>query len=196
LSEQQLPEQPTPERRKSERVSEQRPVERRPEQKSEKPIAPQQVVLWQTSLRPQAQMVTIVGVVLIVAMIIGALYLAQATSTATTGQQLVQLQSTRDYLQRANEETDAQIAEKRNISTLRGRAQALGFVPVDADRLDYMVIPGYEPVRATATPDFTPVPKYVYDETFNGIVQREWNNLAQQFEHWMSGSKPTATPAP
>ena len=42
--------------------------------------------------------------------LIGALYLAQATTTVSTGQQLLQLESTRDYLQRTNEDIDAQIA--------------------------------------------------------------------------------------
>jgi hypothetical protein len=128
-----------------------------------------------------------------VALIIGALFLAQATTTVTTGQHLIDLQVTRDYLQRANEETSAQIAEKRNISVLRGRAQALGFLPVGPQNIEYIVVNGYFPERATPTPEFTPVPVFVYNETFNGWAQQQWNNLVKQFETWMGGN---STPTP
>jgi len=128
--------------------------------------------------------------------IIGALYLAQATTTATTGEELQELQSTRDYLQRANEDTKAQIAGQRNISVLRGRAQALGFVPVTADKLQYLVVAGYSPFRATPTPVVTPEIVYVYDETFSGWVQQQWNALTRQFEAWSGPVKATATAIP
>ncbi len=136
------------------------------------------------------------ALVMVVAVIIGALYLAQATTTATTGEELQQLQSTRDYLQRANEDTAAQIASQRNISVLRGRAQALGFTPVTADKLQYLVVAGYAPVRATPTPVATPEIVYVYDETFGGWVQQQWNSLTRQFETWSGSIQATPTPTP
>ncbi|HLY27414.1 MAG TPA: hypothetical protein VKQ72_13810 [Aggregatilineales bacterium] len=149
-----------------------------------------------TPLRPHRQAAAIAALVMVVAVIIGALYLAQATTTATTGAQLQELQSTRDYLQRANEDTSAQIAADRNISVLRGRAQALGFVPVTADKLQYLVVAGYSPYRATPTPVVTPEIVYVYDETFGGWVQQQWNTLTRQFEAWSGRSQPTPTPIP
>ncbi len=92
--------------------------------------------------RTQNQTLAILALVMVVGMIIGALYLAQATTTATTGRELQNLQSTRDYLQRANEETNAEIAGKRNIVDLRGRAQNLGFVPASSDDIQYVVVDG------------------------------------------------------
>ncbi|MEP7285189.1 MAG: hypothetical protein ABI947_05420 [Chloroflexota bacterium] len=156
-----------------------------------KPTSLQQAVP-QLPLRPQTQTAAIIALLLVMAIIIGSLYLAQATTTATIGQQRFQLSATRDYLQRANEDIAADIALRRNISTLRGRAQALGFVPVGSDRLDYLVINGYSPVRATATPEVTAEPKYVYDETFNGFAQQQWNTLVKQFEAW--AGRPTPAP--
>jgi hypothetical protein len=149
-----------------------------------------QLMPWRT----QTQTVAVVALVLIVSIIIGALYLAQATVTATTGQQLQDLAATRDYLQRANEDTNAQIAYKKDINTLRGRAQELGFLPVGAERLEYLVVPGYSPIRATPTPAVTPEPTFVYDETFNGWVKQQWNVLLKQFEAWAGRSD--ATPVP
>jgi uncharacterized protein YxeA len=160
-----------------------------------KPTLLQQAVR-QAPWRPQTQTTAILALVMVVTIIIGALYLAQATTTATTGRELEYLESTRDYLQRANEETSAEIASKRNISDLRGRAQNLGFAPVTSDRLEYIVVDGYSPVRATPTPEATAEPAYVYDETFNGWVQEQWDNLVKQFEAWTGRDKATVTPRP
>src|SRR5438067_12472274 len=95
--------------------------------------------------RTQTQTAAIIALVLIVAIIIGALYLAQATVTATTGRELEDLSGTRDYLQRANEDLVAQIANKRSITNLRGRAQELGYSPVTVDQIEYLVVNGYTP---------------------------------------------------
>jgi hypothetical protein len=161
----------------------------------QKPTLLQQAVR-QTPWRAQSQTTAIIALVVVVTIIIGALYLAQATTTATTGRELEDLESTRDFLQRANEETSAEIASKRNISDVRGRAQNLGFVPVSSDRLEYIVVDGYSPIRATPTPEMTAEPTYVYDETFNGWVQKQWDNLVKQFEAWTGRDKATGTPRP
>src|SRR5215510_5015654 len=124
--------------------------------------------------RNQSQNAAVIALVVVVGVIIGALYLAQATITTTTGTQLQALDVTRDYLQRANEEVQAEIAFKRNLNTLRGRAQELGFVPIETDKSkqEFIVVPGYSPSRATPTPAPTIAPTLVYDETFNGWVKQ------------------------
>lgn len=131
---------------------------------------------------------------MVVAIIIGALYLAQATITATTGSELIALARTRDFLQRAISDTESKIALKRNINALRGRALELGFRDAGPGEIDYLVVEGYVPVRATPTPQATPVPTLVYDETFTGWVQQQWNALVAQFEQWMQRGQ--ATPIP
>ncbi len=160
-----------------------------------KPTLIQQAVR-QMPWRTQNQTLAILALVMVVAIIIGALYLAQATTTATTGTERQNLPSTRDYLQRANEETNAEIASKRNIVDLRGRAQNLGFVPASSDQIEYVVVDGYSPDRATPTPEMTVEPTFVYDETFNGWVQKEWDTLVRQFEAWTGSDKTTPTPQP
>src|SRR5437868_5629755 len=132
--------------------------------------------------RTQTQTAAIVALILIVAIIIGALYLAQATVTATTGRELEDLSKTRDYLQRGNEDVIAEIANKRSITNLQGRAQELGYLPITADQIEYLVVNGYAPNRATPTPEVTAQPTYVYDETFTGWVQQQWDSLVKQFE--------------
>ncbi len=146
--------------------------------------------------RTQTQTAAIIALVLVVAIIIGALYLAQATVTATTGRELEDLSVTRDYLQRNNEDLTAEIAGKRSITTLLGRSRELGFRPITADQIEYLVVNGYTPYRATPTPEVTAEPTYIYDETFNGWVQQQWDNLVKQFEAWTGHDRLTPTPAP
>src|SRR5258708_6533739 len=134
------------------------------------------------------------ALIVVVAIINGGLYWAQATTTASTGEQFFQLQSRLDYLQRANEGTEWQIASKRDISTLRGRAQALGFIPVDTEHLSYLVVNGYSPFRATPTPVITQVPIIEYDETFSRCLRQQSDVLAKQFEAWSGAGTPTLAP--
>lgn len=140
------------------------------------------------------QSAAVVGLIVVVAIIIGALYLAQATITATTGSELIALARTRDFLQRAISDTESKIALKRSINALRGRALELGFRDAGPSEMDYLVVEGYVPLRATPTPQATPVPTFVYDETFTGWVQQQWNALVAQFEQWMQRGQ--ATPIP
>lgn len=155
-----------------------------------------QHALRQASARTQAETVAIAGLVIFVSIIIGALYLAQATTTATTGFELEQLVKTRDSFQRNNEDMNAQIARKKQITDLRKRSEDLGFQPIAPEDQEYIVIPGYMPNRATPTSEASPVPTYVYDETFNGWVQQQWDKLAKQFDAWAGKTRPTPVPVP
>ncbi|MBX3062787.1 MAG: hypothetical protein U0528_19765 [Anaerolineae bacterium] len=146
---------------------------------------------WQ---RPQTQTALLVSMIIVVALIIGALYLAQATVTATTGSQLLALRDERDRLARLNQDMEAQIAYKRNLAVMTGRAKSLGFVPADSDEIQYLVVDGYTIIRATPTPIATPQPEYTYTETFDGWVRDQWNRLVQQFEAWAGNNQPTPMP--
>lgn len=153
--------------------------------------------LRQASARTQTETLAIAALVVFVAILIGALYLAQATATATTGFELEDLVKTRDSFQRNNEDMGAQIAHKTDINELRGRAQALGYQPIGPDDQEYIVVNGYEPVRATPTPEVTVMPTLVYNETFSGWVQEQWDRLQAQLSSWMGQqATPTELPAP
>lgn len=155
-----------------------------------------QHALRQASARTQTETLAVAALVVFVSIIIGALYLAQATATATTGFQLEQLVKTRDSFQRNNEDMIAQIAGKKRIVDLRGRAQALGFKTASPENQQFIVVPGYFPNRATPTPESTIAPTYVYDETFNGWVRAQWDKLVKQFDAWSGKTRPTLVPTP
>ncbi|RMF49798.1 MAG: hypothetical protein D6749_12315 [Chloroflexota bacterium] len=151
------------------------------------PSTPIRQAVPQLPWRSPTQAVALIILIVIVAIFIGALYLDQATVTATTGSNLLELQRTREFLQRAISDMQARIAQQRNINNLRGRAQQLGFVPAAAQDLEYIVVEGYSPIRATPTPLLVPTPTLVYDETFEGWVRQQWDLLLRQFEQWMNG---------
>jgi len=153
-----------------------------------------QQAVMQTAARHQTETLAIIALVVFVAIMIGALYLAQSTSTAITGRQLEQLVKTRDSLGRDKEDLISQVAALKDIKTLRERAQKLGFQPANTDNVNYVVVNGYAPVRATPTPEATAVPTYVYEETFNGWLKAQFASFSQQFQAWSGKTKATPTP--
>ncbi len=153
-----------------------------------------QHALRQAAARNQTETLAIAALIVFVAILIGALYLAQATATATTGFELEGLVKTRDSFQRNKEDMIAQIAHHKNITDLRGRAEVLGFQPITTQ--EYLVVSGYAPNRATPTPQVTIAPTYVYDETFNGWLKAQLDKLTAQFDAWGGRANPTAAPTP
>lgn len=145
-----------------------------------------QHTLRRRSWRVQRQAVALGALGLFVAIIIGALYLAQAASLSTLGRQLEDQIAERNRLEQTNEQLRAEIAELRSVPRLLARAQELGFVQAARDQIEYLVIDGYNPNRAqTVAPveqETGEEPLPVYDETFIGWVQQQWDSFQQQFE--------------
>ena len=145
-----------------------------------------QHALRRRSWQVQRQAVALGALGLFVAIIIGALYLAQASSLSTLGRQLENLIAERNRLEQTNEQLRAEIAQLRSVPRLLARAQELGFVPATRDQIEYLVIDGYNPNRSqTVAPvqaeeDEEPLP--VYDETFIGWLQQQWDSFQDQFE--------------
>jgi cell division protein FtsB len=142
-----------------------------------------QTARWQ----PQRQALAIVTVSLFVAIIIGALYLSQAAQMATMGRQLETLLQERTNLEQANEQLRAEISSLQSVGRLQLRAQELGFVPAQPNDLDYIVMPGYNPVRepfiaAEAKTYEPPLPEY--DESFWGWIQEQFDAFTAQLEQF------------
>jgi hypothetical protein len=133
--------------------------------------------------RPTRAMLAIGTLALFVALIIGALYLSQAATTSTIGRQLEELVAARNDLELQNEQLRAEIASLRGVGRLLSRAQELGFAQAAATDIDYVVVQGYEPQRSVEiTPDREMVAGPVYDESFLGWVQQQFDSLRQQLD--------------
>jgi len=140
----------------------------------------------------QRQVVALAALGLFVAIIIGALYLAQSTSLATLGRQLenliAQLENLiaqRNLLEQQNEQLREEIAQLRTVPRLLARAQELGFREATLNDIEPLVLAGYNPNRpsdeivlaAAAAP-----PPVVYEENFIGWLQQQWDAFIGQFQ--------------
>jgi|SRR5690606_19303222 len=138
--------------------------------------------LRRTPWRSQRQAAALVALGFFVALIIGALYLSQAVAVATTGRQLEALIAERNRLEQVNEELRAEIAGLRSVPRLQQRARELGFELAGREAIEYLVIDGYDPTRSR-TPIRLQVEQAaapVYDETFTGWLQQQWDSFSAQ----------------
>ncbi len=140
--------------------------------------------------RRQSQLAAIIALALIVAIIIGALYLAQVTTISTTGRQNEELRAYRDRLVRENEQLRAEIAELRSVPRLLQRAQEMGFTYAGSEQIEYLIVAGYMPEQPASVAPLQaqqePLP--VYDETFSGWLEQQWAELVAQFRAWASAN--------
>ena len=150
-----------------------------------------QHALRDTSWKIQRQVVALAALGIFIAIIIGALYLAQSASVSTLGRQLEALIAKRNQLEQTNEQLRAEIAGYRTVARLLARARELGFEPVDDDQILYLYMKGYNPNRDQIAPTATPQetkPLPTYDESFIGWLQQQWDNLVRQFQGFTTGN--------
>jgi cell division protein FtsB len=145
-----------------------------------------QQVRKHSEFRPTRSIIAVGTLFLFVGIIIGALYLSQSSTTSALGRQLEELVIERNDLEQANEQLRAEIASLRGVGRLLTRAQELGFVPAEQGQIQYLVVSGYnavdEPLEALAIPEAEPVVIPVYDESFFGWAQQQFDSLRRQIE--------------
>lgn len=135
----------------------------------------------------QRQLFSTLGLVVVVGVIIGALYLLQTTTTTTTARELLELDQRRQRLERDNELLRGEIAELQSLPRLMTRAAELGFRPARDDEIMYLIVEGYRYNRPRVTPTPVPAPTQVeeiYDETLSGWFRQQWDALRDQFARW------------
>lgn len=96
------------------------------------------------------------GVILVLAALLGAIYLNQASKIAAIGRQIQIDQNNLEELRQNNDDIERRIAEAQSIERLQREAVRLGFIPAQPENITYMVIPEYpqgdEPLPVEATP--------------------------------------------
>ncbi len=134
--------------------------------------------------RPQRQVLALGVLALFVAIIMGALYLSQSSSSSELGRQLETLITERDDLEQENEQLSAEIASLQSMPRLQARAQELGFVAATVDDIEYLVVKGYNanPQASVIPVQAKPQPVPVYDESFIGWVQQQLDSLQHQLQ--------------
>lgn len=137
-----------------------------------------------TGWQPQRQAVALGTLSLVVGIIIGALYLAQSSSTSTVGRQLEELIAVRDRLEQENERLRIEISGLQAVPRLLARAQELGFRIAEPNEIEYLTVEGYNPNRerivtaAESEADTLPI----YDESPTGWFQQQWDTFQSQLE--------------
>lgn len=94
----------------------------------------------------EAQAVLTWGVIMILAALVGAIYLFQASQIAGVGREVQELQSELDEVKRINTDLEREIAEAQSLDRLQEEAVRLGFVRSNPTEVEYMIIPGVPPI--------------------------------------------------
>ncbi len=117
-----------------------------------------QHTLKQAPWRTQAQGTSLVMAVVVIVAVIGALYLAQVSRTATAGRRLQSLEAQRQVLEQQNAQLRAEIAALRSVPRLIAEAERLGYHAAGPDEVEYMTLPGVSP-PSTEAPSASPTPE-------------------------------------
>jgi cell division protein FtsB len=147
-----------------------------------------QHALRDRSWQVQRQALGLAALGVVIAIILGALYLAQSASVSTLGRQLEAMIAERNRLEQINEQLRAEIAQLRSVPRLLARAKEMGFVEAGRDNVEYLVVDGYNPdrvIRAVTPEPQSPLPSY--DETFIGWLQQQFDSFTGQLRSYSSG---------
>lgn len=139
--------------------------------------------------QPQNQAAALAVLGIMIALILGTLYLSQVASFAITNREIEDLIEQRDELERTNEQLIAEIASFRTVPRLLARAQEIGFRQATNADIEYLVVEGYNPHRTLTIVDINSVDEEleiipVYDETFSGWLEQQFSILRDQFEEF------------
>lgn len=99
------------------------------------------------------------GIILILAALLGVIYLSQASSIATVGRRVQFLQNELGELRLINADLERQIAEAQSLSRLQQEALRLGFIQAAPDAIEYIIVENYPTETAVViTPEPLPQP--------------------------------------
>jgi len=96
---------------------------------------------------PEAQAAVGWAIVLVLAALLGTIYLRQASQIAAVGRRVQALQIDLESIKRESTEIEQQIAEAQSLERLQAEAIRLGFTQADPNDIEYIIVPNY-PVEA------------------------------------------------
>lgn len=134
----------------------------------------------------EAQAVLGWAVILVLAALVGAIYVSQASRTASVGRRIQIMQAEMETLKRENAALERQIAEAQQLQRLQAEAARLGFVPADPDDIEYIIVPNYPAINSTAIsmPAATAVPLPPPPDTINNAL---WLALRGRISGFVQG---------
>lgn len=125
------------------------------------------------------------GIILAIGMLVGGIYLFQASRIATTGRQVQGLQRDLNEIKRINNELERDIAEAQSLDRLQNDALRLGFTRTQPENVEYLVVPEYP--ENTPTLEVEPAIAVDLPETFSEAV---WLSLKTSLGGFNRGVSP------
>ena len=111
-------------------------------------------------------------VILILAALVGAIYVNQASRIASSGRRVQMLQDELEELKRKNAMVERAITETQSLARLEQEALRLGFVRANPESIEYLVVTGYPSAEeATLSELAPPVATVTPVETIGGALQ-------------------------
>ncbi|MBN2256883.1 MAG: hypothetical protein JW704_03545 [Anaerolineaceae bacterium] len=99
----------------------------------------------QTPWRTQLQWIGLFLLVLIILATVAGVYLSVSASAAAVGREIQQLEYEREMVAREIADKRTLLAQLTSTRQMALRATELGYAPIQAGSVQYMVIPGYIP---------------------------------------------------
>lgn len=124
------------------------------------------------------------GVILLLSTLLGVIYLSQASSIATIGLRVQNLQEDLDFMKRENSALERQIAEAQSLERLQQEALRLGFIQAQSDQIEYIVVPDYPVLPESVEPIVTPSVSVPPAETIGDVL---WLSLRSSISNMIYG---------
>lgn len=124
------------------------------------------------------------GIILVLAALLGTIYLRQASQIAAIGRHVQTIQIEVEDTKRENTELERLIAEAQSLERLQQEAIRLGFTIADPEDIEYIIVPDYPvtaEIDAVATAVPTPAPPL---ETMNKAL---WLQLQNSIDSLIRG---------
>lgn len=127
------------------------------------------------------------GVILVLAALLGTIYVSQASRIASVGRRVQILQSELIELKRQNNDIERDIAAAQALDRLQAEATRLGFVEADPADIEYIIVPEYpaeleetDPLEIAPTVTAVPPPAETVREAL-------WLYLSDRFSDFIRG---------
>lgn len=127
------------------------------------------------------------GVILVLAALLGTIYVNQASRIASVGRQVQILQNELTELKRQNNDLERDIAAAQALDRLQSEANRLGFVEADPSDIEYIIVPDYpvglietDPLEILPTVTAVPPPATTVREAL-------WLYLSGRFSDFIRG---------
>lgn len=122
-------------------------------------------------------------VIILLAALVGSIYVIQASRIAADGRRVQFLQAELEELKRENAVLERGIAETQSLDRLEQQALQLGFVRAEPENIEYLLVDGYpaedKPAGMDPEPLPAPAPVETIGQALGLLLQRRSDSLVK-----------------